>query len=309
MKCGWSAFGVLAVLFSAPVHSSAEAPDPSPLKPTSHSFDAAGVRIHYTAMGRGEPVILVHGFGTRANLEWWRTAQVLAKDYLVLSIDCRGHGKSDKPHDPAAYGEQMSLDVVRLMDHLEIEKAHVAGYSMGGFITGKLLLLHPERVRSAVVGGAGWVDVHGKWGKVLDDAADSLDAGKGVTPMIRSLQPTGSRFARFDEATSGPLPGALRGVANRVAMMTNDPKALAHVARGMKQLSIPKDKLGGIDVPVLLIVGGNDPLKEGVDVVKEHNPGVRTLVLEDHDHSTTPISKRFVEAVKAFFDEHRLRRE
>jgi pimeloyl-ACP methyl ester carboxylesterase len=50
----------------------------------------------------------------------------------VTAIDNRGHGQSDKPHNADAYGSNMSDDVIRLMDHLKIKKAHVLGYSMGG---------------------------------------------------------------------------------------------------------------------------------------------------------------------------------
>ena len=56
--------------------------------------------------------------------------------FQLIALDCRGHGKSDKPHDPAEYGPEMAADVVRLLDHLRIEKAHLLGYSSGAFIAG-----------------------------------------------------------------------------------------------------------------------------------------------------------------------------
>ena len=75
----------------------------------------------------------------------------------MIALDVRGHGGSGKPKQEDAYGVEMAEDVVRLLDHLKIRKAHVVGYSMGGMITMKLLTRHPERVRSAILGGMGWL--------------------------------------------------------------------------------------------------------------------------------------------------------
>jgi pimeloyl-ACP methyl ester carboxylesterase len=90
----------------------------------------------------------------------WRapgTIKALAKDYQVIALDVRGHGGSGKPKEEAAYGMEMMEDVVRLLDHLKIQKAHMAGYSMGGMIIMKLITRHPDRVQSAVLGGMGWL--------------------------------------------------------------------------------------------------------------------------------------------------------
>ncbi len=121
-------------------------------------FDSDGVQIYFEEHGKGEPVVLVHGFASRAEHNWgamnWFTT--LAAHYRVVALDCRGHGKSGKPHDPAAYGgETMGDDVIRLMDHLGIKRTLIMGYSMGGRIVTGLLMLHPERLRAAVLGGIG----------------------------------------------------------------------------------------------------------------------------------------------------------
>ena len=73
--------------------------------------------------------------------------------FQAIAIDCRGHGQSDKPHDVAKYGPEMAADVVRLMDHLKIEKAHFIGYSSGAFLIGKIAAMHPERVLSIIYAG------------------------------------------------------------------------------------------------------------------------------------------------------------
>ena len=126
---------------------------------TADEFDSDGVRIHYTVSGQGEPVILIHGLYSNAKMNWDMpsTTAELAKHYQVIALDNRGHGQSEKPEAEGQYGVKMVEDVVRLMDHLHIAKAHVAGYSMGGMIMMKLLTLHPDRVISAVLGGMGWL--------------------------------------------------------------------------------------------------------------------------------------------------------
>ncbi len=134
----------------------------SAVEPTSDSFQASdGVKIHYLEAGKatatGAPVILIHGYTGSAKGNWFSNgvADALSKKHWVVAIDCRGHGESEKPHDPKKYGPQMARDVVELMDHLKIAKAHVHGYSMGGMITGQLLALAPDRFITASFGGSG----------------------------------------------------------------------------------------------------------------------------------------------------------
>src|SRR5688572_21559564 len=114
-----------------------------------------GIKIHYLELGRsGTPVILIHGYTANAEGKWIKSniAQTLAKNHRVIAIDARGHGKSDKPHDPNKYGPRMAADVIELMDRLKIAKAHIHGYSMGGGILTQLLARHHDRIISAIYG-------------------------------------------------------------------------------------------------------------------------------------------------------------
>ncbi|MEW6278992.1 MAG: alpha/beta fold hydrolase [Candidatus Eremiobacterota bacterium] len=121
-------------------------------------FPSNGVKIHYVDMGEGEPVVLIHGAYGSVATNWVApgTAGELARTYRVVALDCRGHGRSDKPR--SGYGVEMAQDVVRLMDHLGIPKARVVGYSMGGMIALKFTVLHPERVERLVLGGMGMLE-------------------------------------------------------------------------------------------------------------------------------------------------------
>jgi pimeloyl-ACP methyl ester carboxylesterase len=142
---------------------------------SADEFDSGGVRIHYLVKGEGPPVILIHGLTSSARMNWdlpGITAD-LAKHHQVVELDCRGHGQSGKPDAEGSYGTNMVEDVVRLLDHLHIEKAQIVGYSMGGMITMKLLATHPERVISAVLAGMGWVKADAPMSRFWELANDS----------------------------------------------------------------------------------------------------------------------------------------
>lgn len=132
-------------------------------KPQGGYFTASdGVKIHYLVQGKGTPVILIHGYTGSAQGNWFSNgiAQALAKNHMVIAIDCRNHGKSDKPQPN---GPGRAEDVVELMDHLKIQKAHFHGYSMGGGIVARLLAMIPDRFMTAGFGGSGIPEVDPEW--------------------------------------------------------------------------------------------------------------------------------------------------
>jgi pimeloyl-ACP methyl ester carboxylesterase len=182
--------------------------------------------------------VLLHGFAVGAAM-WMgpppagtAILPALASDYRVIALDRRGHGASGKPHDPAPYGDEMVRDVIRLLDHLEIGKAHLVGYSMGAVIAGKLLVTHPDRLLSVTFGGGGpMVGPPTALEETLDATADSLASGKGARPLVMSFTPPGQptpsqvapipvlfMFARQDNMVPGPQWGGLEG--NDVDVMT-----------------------------------------------------------------------------------------
>src|SRR5262249_14111026 len=115
---------------------------PRPALAADEVFDSNGVQIRYVTEGKGEPVILIHGWMGDSSM-WGRdpsgnTKLRGADGFQLIALDCRGHGKSDKPHDVEKYGPEMAADVVRLLDHLKIEKAHLIGYSSGAFIPARV---------------------------------------------------------------------------------------------------------------------------------------------------------------------------
>jgi pimeloyl-ACP methyl ester carboxylesterase len=141
------------------------------------SFDARGVKIHFLVAGQGEPVVLIHGLHSSAEINWKLTGVVaeLAKDHQVIAFDLPGHGRSDRPENEDAYGLQLVEDVVLLLDHLKIEKAHVVGYSLGGMVALKFLAKHPDRSLSGTIGGMGWF----REGSRLQELWDRMPAPEG----------------------------------------------------------------------------------------------------------------------------------
>jgi pimeloyl-ACP methyl ester carboxylesterase len=259
-------------------------------------FDSNGVKIHYLVEGQGEPVLLIHGFTTNVQGQWAAPGilTALAKDYRVIALDNRGHGKSDKPHDPKRYGTEMVEDAVRLLDHLKITRAHVVGYSMGGTIACKLLVTYPDRLLSVTLGGSGGLREGAVPGR-YEVLADSLEQGKGFGPLVEALTPAGR-----------PKPTAEQmELINRRLAATNDTKALAAVIRGMKDLAVAEDRLKANRVPALALIGEIDPLKKGVDDLKERLPDLRVVVIAGADHVTAFTRPEFIKELKGFLDEHR----
>lgn len=259
-------------------------------------FDSNGVKIHYIIEGQGEPVVLVHGFTGSIPVQWGLPGILpkLAKDYQVIALDNRGHGKSDKPYDSKKYGPEMVGDVIRLLDHLNIPKAHVVGYSMGGFMTGYMLATYPDRLITATLGGAGWSQANDTRMSFIGELADSLDAGKGIGPLIVQLTPA-DRPKPTDEQINS---------INQMLMLTNDSKALAACIRGMPALAVPEAKLRANKVPTLCLIGDKDPLKAGVDEMQKVMANLTVEIVKDTDHMTAFRSPAFIADLQTFLAGH-----
>jgi pimeloyl-ACP methyl ester carboxylesterase len=245
--------------------------------------------------GKGEPVLLIHGFTSSIQGQWGGAGiiKALAKDYRVIAYDNRGHGKSGKPHDPKQYGTEMVEDAVRLLDHLKIDKAHVVGYSMGGMITCKLLVAHPDRLLSATLGGAGGLRA-GTVPLRFEALAESLEQDKGFGPLIEALTPAGR---------PKPTPEQVEFVSRMLAA-ANDTKALAAVVRGFKDLAVSDDELKANKVPALALIGEIDPLKKGVDDLKDRLPNLKVVVIDGADHVTAFGRPEFLKELKGFLAKH-----
>jgi len=157
-------------------------------KPEDGFFKTSdGLKIHYLMQGRGTPVILIHGYTGSAYGNWFRNgiAQALAKNQRVVAIDCRNHGLSDKPQ---LNGPGKAEDVIELIDHLKISKAHFHGYSMGGAIVGRLLALIPDRFITASFGGSGIPEADPEWQSKVPPDKQGRDPQEDVAARVLRIR-------------------------------------------------------------------------------------------------------------------------
>jgi pimeloyl-ACP methyl ester carboxylesterase len=117
--------------------------------------DNRGVRIQYQTQGQGEPLVLIHGWSNEGR--YWNEFGYVSRlrdKFKVIVLDLRGHGGSDTPTDRDFGGGAFASDVVAVLDDIQVESAHVFGYSLGGWVVFELASNFPSRVRSAIAGGA-----------------------------------------------------------------------------------------------------------------------------------------------------------
>ena len=113
------------------------------------------VDLCYEVSGDGFPIVFCHEFAGDGR-SWAPQVSFFSRLYRTVTFNYRGYPPSSVPTDPRAYSqEQLVGDLIGLLDHLEIERAHVVGLSMGGNVTLSLALAHPDRCRSVVVAGCG----------------------------------------------------------------------------------------------------------------------------------------------------------
>lgn len=243
------------------------------------SFLSDGVSIAYDDLGDGRPVVLVHGFASQRRRNWeeprWYEA-LRGAGWRVVALDCRGHGESDKPHDASAYAiEHVAGDVLRLLDHLSIERAALMGYSMGARISAALLSRHGDRFTAAVLGGV----------------------GKGMIGERRGAE-TIARALEADDAASVTDAGALAFRAFAEAGR-NDLRALAACMRGLRS-TVDAADLARIATPVLVVVGDRDTLVGDPQPLVDAIPGARLVIVPGRDHLSTVGDKRYKQAALEF---------
>ena len=248
--------------------------------PKSQFFTSSeGLKIHYLELGTaGTPVILIHGYTANAEGKWFKSgiAQALATKHRVIAIDARGHGKSDKPHDPAKYGPQMAKDVVELMDHLKIAKAHIHGYSMGGSMLTQILAKHPGRLITAIYGGSGPQET--------DPAFVAQVSKDEAAPAANDPNaPRGENWSSY--------PGYDRAALDAVQKYSWQP--------GDREIDLLKVK-----VPVAAIVGGFDNPNARTHRIKREIKGAEITVIPKETHGSVHLNPVYTTTLVKFIDGH-----
>lgn len=259
-------------------------------------FDSAGARMRFLEDGRGEPVLLIHGYTTNTERQWVQSGvfPALAEKYRVISLDARGHGKSAKPHDRAAYGPEMGRDLIRLMDHLNIRRAHIAGYSMGAHIVAQLAVMQPDRFLTLTLGGAagrlGW---SAEDQRRVDEESAEMDQG-----LLRS------QFLRlWPKDRPPPTEAEIRADSER-RLAGQDPRALAAVRRSNPDQVVAIEALAAVPMPTLGIVGTADPYLRDFQRLKAAMPKLDLVTIPGASHGSAPAAPEFRAAMLRFLAAH-----
>ncbi|TKJ30973.1 alpha/beta hydrolase [Blastococcus sp. CCUG 61487] len=242
--------------------------------------DGVEVAVHrWGVPGARPPVLLQHGFAADSLRNWAGVVPALLADGReVVAVDARGHGASDKPHDPAFYGERaMAGDLAAVVDALGFEEFDLAGYSMGGIVS-LLLAGTDRRVRRLVVGGIG---------------AGVVERGGVDTRAIANTALVAALEADDARSITDPSAAAFRAFADATGA---DRLALAAHARVVHAQPLP---LADITAPTLVVAGDADPLAVRPQVLVDAIPEAR-LVMVPGDHLGAVGSPVFVGALVGF---------
>jgi pimeloyl-ACP methyl ester carboxylesterase len=233
----------------------------------------------------GQPtIILVHGFGSSRLQNWKSTGWyggLTQAGFPIVAMDCRGHGDSAKPHDPAAYGhDRMARDIAQVMDGCGLASALVLGYSMGGFIALRLLAAAPERVVKLAVAGVGETYLQDRITSPLARAAlaDAL-----LTPDKDSITDLRAKMFR----AFADQPG-------------KDRIALAACMRGMSP-HLPLETLSRLQAPILVVDGSEDETAGHAEPLAETFLNGRAVTIEGRDHMSAVGDRHTRHAVIDFF--------
>jgi pimeloyl-ACP methyl ester carboxylesterase len=199
------------------------------------------IKMFYEVHGKGYPVVFTHGF-TATHQMWDLQAPVISIKHKFIIYDARGHGQSESPASIYQYSADIVVeDLYRLLLFLDIKKAVVGGLSMGGYISLRFYLQHPEMAKALIL-----MDT----GPGYRNPAHREDWNKELEKTAKRLETEGISVLAQNDRKESPLE----------IMLQHDPKGLANMARKVvgQHDSFVIDNLGKINVPTLVIVGEND---------------------------------------------------
>ncbi|MBI4492047.1 MAG: alpha/beta fold hydrolase [Chloroflexi bacterium] len=262
-----------------------------------HAVLPDGLRLYYESHGQGLPVVFVHGLSC-THAMWKCQAPALAERFRMIALDLRGHGQSDKP--PGPYSVPMfAQDVLRLLDHLEIERAVLVGLSMGGGTVQNFALMYPRRLQAL-----GLISTSSEHLPAVRQRfyewAEAAERG-GMAPLAESL--VASWIApQFREKNPEEFEQNVRTTA------ANDPGAFAASARA-NAVRNWTDQLHRITCPTLFVGGELDPAGavRNAEIFRRHIsnleahliPGVSHMVPIEAPEQFNQILLGFLERVAA----------
>ena len=240
------------------------------------------IRIHYNEVGVGDPLLLIMGYGMPGDA--WLGSLPYLQGFRAIYYDNRGTGQSSKPAGPYTI-VQMADDGAGLLDRLGIERAHVYGVSMGGMIAQELVLRHPHKVRSLVLGCTLCGGEHATFGEqaVLDELFAVIEGMGRMAPDTWVDRQLPLIFPPEWIAANPGIRDLLRLAAK---MMPMTPPETAHQAMAGMFGWTTYDRLPQIEAPTLVVHGDKDVLIpiENAHVLAERIPGARLHVVKGAGH-------------------------
>ncbi|MGH6781445.1 MAG: alpha/beta fold hydrolase [Sphingomonadaceae bacterium] len=235
-----------------------------------------GTELAWHETGAGRPVILIHGYFSNAATNWVRyghAAHIAAQGFRVIMPDLRAHGESAKPHDAAAYpGDILADDGFALIEHLGLTDYDLAGYSLGGR-TSVRMLVKGATPRRAVLCGMG-----------LDGIVDTQGRGTYFRHVLTNL-------GSFERGSSEWLTEAF------LKTTKGDPVALLHILETFVDTS--SEELAAIDLPVLVVTGADDDDNGSGEVLAEAIPGARFQSIPGN-HMSAVLKPELGQAIRDF---------
>ncbi len=247
-------------------------------------FSRDGFSIHHETHGHGLPVVMLHGicvsftgnFGAYGWIE-----RLSGQGLQVVGMDFRGHGRSDKPHDPSAYGSvNLAGDVIALLDHLGLEKVALMGYSLGSVVALHLLHTHPDRFTRGVLIATG-------------------DGLLGLPPYAQLEIAPKLAQALDREQYPADLPKHVAAYWNFATQVGGDREAAAAAARSHYPPCTTAEA-SQVRCPVLVVSGERDPVLGTGPKLAQALPHGRYLEIPGADHFNLTLNEQAQAAVACF---------
>lgn len=252
-----------------------------------------GVKLYYEVHGEGVPVVFTHGFAGTTWM-WHQQVLVLSEKYKLVVWDMRGHGQSESPPSAGQYSIDIVVDdLYHLLHSLNVERAVIGGLSMGGYLSLRFYMSHPEMVMGLILmdTGPGYRNAThmAEWNKDVERRAKLLD--HGIKAFASDLGTT-----------------ILNTYTPQNLMLKQNPVGLAHMARNVmaQHDTAVISVLGDIKVPVLILVGDRDtPFLRSSEYMAKAIPNAEYVVIPSAGHSSNiDNADAFNKAVLDFLNKH-----
>jgi 2-succinyl-6-hydroxy-2,4-cyclohexadiene-1-carboxylate synthase len=272
---------------------------------TDHQLEINGVSYHVRVQGRGNPLLMLHGF-TGSSQNWESIMPALSERYQVVSVDLLGHGRTDAPTDPVRYAmPQAAADLIAIADYLNLDRFHLLGYSMGGRLALYTAIHYAKRVQALILESSspGLATEVERSARIDNDnaLADRIERA-GIETFVNFWESIG--LWESQRSLSSEVRQRVRHLR-----LQNNAVGLANSLRGMGTGQQPSlwDHLQSITIPVLLLTGELDTKFEALnDQMNAHiRSSVRTTIATAGHTVHLEKPTQYTKTVQSFLDDHR----